>query len=81
MIKTSKRIRNNDKPKPILDRFTTILIGDPYCGKTSFIKLLAKQERESGSPIFVSDDYNEFEFSVGNKSNRAIFIVRDTASN
>lgn len=81
MLKVSKRMISDNKVQPILNKYRTILIGDPYIGKSSYIQLLAKKEKQSGAPVLVSEDQNEFEFSVGSSaSNRAIFVVHDTAS-
>lgn len=81
MLKVSKRMISENKFQPMVSKYRTILVGDPYCGKSSYIRLLASKEKESGAPIIVSDDQNEFEFSVGTSiSNRAIFLVYDTAS-
>lgn len=81
MLRTSKRMLTERQTGSVVNKYRTILIGDPYCGKSSYIQLLARKEKESGSPIIISEDQNEFEFSVGTlASNRAIFIVYDTAS-
>ncbi len=37
-------------------------------------------EKESNMPVMISEDQNEFEFWIENKSKKAIFSVKDTAS-
>ncbi|RNA42077.1 ras and EF-hand domain-containing -like isoform X2 [Brachionus plicatilis] len=81
MLKASKRMLTEHQVIPTVNKYRTILVGDPYCGKSSYIQLLARKEKESGAPILISDDQNEFEFSVrSSTTNRAIFIVYDTAN-
>jgi GTPase SAR1 family protein len=64
----------------ISNRYETIIIGDAYCGKTSYLIALAEHEKKMNTPINVSQDKSEFEFCVENKSKRIIFAVKDTAS-
>jgi len=61
-------------------RYEAIVIGDPYCGKSTYLNKLADTEKENNSPITISQDRNEFEFLVQHKSKKAIFNVKDTAS-
>ncbi len=62
------------------NRYEAIVIGDPYCGKSSYLNRLAATEKENNLPITISQDKNEFEFWVEHKSIKAIFNVKDTAS-
>jgi GTPase SAR1 family protein len=64
----------------ISNRYETIVIGDAYCGKTSYLLALAEHERKMNMPIHVSQDKSEYEFCVENKSKKIIFAVKDTAS-
>ena len=68
------------KTMNLMKTFDTILIGDAYCGKTTYLKNLIESERESDKPSILSDDGNEFEFCLEYEDKRAIFLVRDTAS-
>jgi GTPase SAR1 family protein len=61
--------------------FETIVVGDAYCGKTTYLSRIIEKQRESNSPIRVSDDKNEFEFVVQSNTKRTVFKVKDTASN
>jgi len=51
-----------------------------YIGKTSYLNKLVLREKESNAPVMISEDQNEFEFWIENKAKKAIFIVKDTAS-
>jgi hypothetical protein len=51
-----------------------------YIGKTSYLNKLVFMEKASNAPVMISEDQNEFEFWIENKSKKAIFIVKDTAS-
>lgn len=64
----------------ISNRYETIVIGDAYCGKTSYLLALAEHEKKMNMPIHVSPDKSEYEFCVENKSRKIIFAVKDTAS-
>ena len=89
MLSLSKRMMNNNglvsngdgKSWSISNKFDTIVIGDGYCGKTSYLNTLVANEKESNSPVMISKDKNEFEFWVEYQSKKAIFVVKDTASN
>lgn len=73
---------DDTKPKgwSISQKYEAIIVGDPYCGKSTFLNELIKCEREANAPISVSDDNNKLEFWVEYKTSKAIFVVRDTAS-
>ena len=64
----------------ISQRYETILIGDPYSGKSTYLNSLVAYERSRNLPVMISPDQNQFEFWAENKTKKAIFIVRDTAS-
>ena len=64
----------------ISSRYEAIVIGDAYCGKTSFLLSLAERERELNIPVNVSQDKTEFEFCVETKLKQIWFAVKDTAS-
>ena len=92
MLTTSKRMLNNkeqstnltnSKSWSITNRYDTILVGDALCGKSSYLNCLIANEKKSNSPVMISDKNNECEFVILNskKSKKAIFIVKDTASN
>ena len=87
-VTASKRMLNNiegqqqqQKGWSINNKFECIILGDPYCGKSAYLNTLAASEKDSNSPIMISHDKNEFEFWLENKSMKAIFKVKDTASN
>ena len=79
---------NNKEPKnehrrtswTLSNKYETIIIGDAYIGKTSYLNKLVEAEKESNMPVMISEDQNEFEFWIENKSKKAIFSVKDTAS-
>jgi GTPase SAR1 family protein len=63
--------------------FETIVIGDAYCGKTTYLSRVIQNEQNGNRPIRISDDKNEFEFVVSEMSQSkrgAVFKVKDTAS-
>jgi GTPase SAR1 family protein len=60
--------------------YEIVIVGDAYCGKTTYLNELVKHERENNSPILVSDDNNKLEFYVEYKNRKTVFILRDTAS-
>lgn len=62
--------------------FETIVIGDAYCGKSTYLKEVIESEKRLKRPIRILDEHNEFEFVVSdrNESRRAVFKVKDTAS-
>ena len=62
-------------------RYETVIVGDAFCGKTTYLNELIKHERSKNSSILVSDDNNKLEFIVEYKNRKAAFILRDTASN
>ncbi len=64
----------------ITQQYQTLIIGDAYCGKSSYISSLVQGERLSNTPITISDDHNEVEFWVKYKDCKAIFNVKDTGS-
>jgi GTPase SAR1 family protein len=64
----------------INQQYQTLIIGDAYCGKSSYISSLVRSERLSNAPITMSDDQNEVEFWVKYKDCKAIFKVKDTGS-
>ncbi len=64
----------------ISNRYETIIIGDAYCGKTSYLLALVDQERRLNRPVQVIQDKCEFEFFVEFKTRKIIFAVKDTAS-
>jgi GTPase SAR1 family protein len=77
-------VDGNDEPKTkgwsISQKYETIIVGDAYCGKTTYLNELIKTEHDANSPIMLSDDNNKIEFWVEHKTRKAIFVVRDTAS-
>lgn len=88
LVTASKRMMNNiesqqqqQKGWSINNKFECIILGDPYCGKSAYLNTLAANEKDANSPIMISQDRNEFEFWVEHKSMKAIFQVKDTASN
>lgn len=83
MITKSKRMLNSSETGnkwTISSKYEAILLGDPYCGKSTYIKQLVEHEKRLKSPVLVTEEENEVEFWVGSKSKKAIFVVRDTAS-
>lgn len=84
-LTASKRMlnQNGNTPKKgwsINNKYEAIVIGDAYCGKSTYLNMLAESEKEANSPIMISQDRNEFEFLVKHKSKKVIFKVNDTAS-
>jgi len=79
-IEEQQSTNNVKKSWSINNRYEAIVIGDPYCGKSTYLNKLADTEKENNSPITISQDRNEFEFLVQYKSKKAIFNVKDTAS-
>jgi len=62
-------------------RYETIVVGDAFCGKSTYLTLLAENEINSNSPVMLSQDRCEYEFWVEFKNKKAVFMVKDTASN
>lgn len=84
-LTASKRMlnQNGNTPKKgwsINNKYEAIVIGDAYCGKSTYLNMLAESEKEANSPIMISQDRNEFEFLVKHKSKKVIFKVNDTAN-
>ena len=91
MITASKRMLNSieenqtsnnvsKKSWSINNRFETIVLGDAYCGKSSYLRALVEAEKKSNAPVMISQDQSEYEFWIEYKSMKAIFKVKDTAS-
>jgi GTPase SAR1 family protein len=60
--------------------YETILLGDSNVGKTTYMTKLIQQECKLNTPQSISDDQNLFEFLFEFNDNKAIFILKDTAS-
>ena len=71
---------NESKSSSILVKYEAIIVGDAYCGKTTYLNQLIKEEHDANSPIILADDNNKLEFCVEYNSKKAVFTVRDTAS-
>jgi GTPase SAR1 family protein len=84
MNKLLRRTDSHQQQQPKIPKtiYDTIVIGDAYCGKTTYLSRLIQGERDAKRPIRLADDKNEFEFVVyeTGRSKRALFRVRDTAS-
>ena len=83
MINLNKKMKKDSNRRTswsISTKYETIVVGDAYIGKTSYLNTLVAREKESNAPVMISEDQNEFEFWIENKSKKAIFIVKDTAS-
>jgi hypothetical protein len=76
----SNYINVSKKSWTISNRYEAIVLGDAYCGKSSYLKTLVTTEKNEGAPVMISQDQSEFEFWVEYKSLKAIFKVKDTAS-
>jgi len=61
-------------------RYEAIVVGDAFCGKSTYLTLLAENEINSNSPVMLSQDRCEYEFWVEFKNKKAVFMVKDTAS-
>lgn len=92
MITASKRMLNrkesengikslNEKNNfSITNRYETIVVGDAFCGKSTYLNKLAEIEMKSNAPVMISQDHCEFEYWVEYNNRKAIFTVKDTAS-
>lgn len=68
------------KQKSSFKEYETILLGDANVGKTTYMTKLIQQQCKSNTPQSISDDQNLFEFLFEFNDNKAIFILKDTAS-
>ncbi len=64
----------------INQQYKAIIVGDAYCGKSTYMNNLIKSERLSNAPVTSSDDQNEVEFWVRYRDMKAIFNLKDTGS-
>jgi GTPase SAR1 family protein len=74
--------------------YDAIVIGDPYCGKSTYLKRIVQHELAANQPVRIWENQNEIEFLVsskdetfknsnnnGNNVRKGVFKVKDTASN
>ena len=61
-------------------RYETIVIGDAFCGKSTYLNNLADMELNLNLPVMISQNKSEFEFWIEHNNRKAIFTVKDTAS-
>jgi GTPase SAR1 family protein len=85
MLTLSKRSQLNNieikKYIPVSShKYQTIVIGDPYCGKSTYLNQLVKYEKKQNRQVVEADDRSSFEFLIEKKDKRVCFIVNDTAS-
>lgn len=74
----SKNATQNSSNQTI--RYETIVIGDAYCGKSTYLNKLVDLGLSSNLPVMISQDKTEFEFWIEHKNKKAIFKIKDTAS-
>ena len=80
-VKSINEISNRKNSLAVTFRYETIVVGDAFCGKSTYLTLLAENEINNNTPVMLSQERSEYEFWVEFKNKKAVFMVKDTASN
>ena len=71
---------NNNKNQINRSRYEAILVGDAFCGKSSYLKAIIDFKKSKEEIVLITDNQNEIEFVVQLNNQNAIFNLKDTAS-
>jgi hypothetical protein len=71
---------NSNKNQINRSRYEVILVGDAFCGKSSYLKAIIDFKKSKEEIVLVTDNQNEIEFVVQFSNQNSIFNLKDTAS-